>query len=366
MNARPSLSVMFFSGSVPADRTDRYRLVHDAAAVADRLGYEAIWLPERHFDVFGGLFPNPSVLAAALAGTTKRCHLRAGSVVAPLHDPIRIAEEWSVVDNLSGGGRIGLSIGSGWNTNDFVLAPDRYETRVAHSRDSIDELRALWAGRRVARRNGSGRTVEVAIQPEPLSGELPLWMTASGNPDTFTAAGRLGTNLLTHLLGQDLGELACKIKLYRDARATAGHDPDSGRVTLMLHTLATADNAHAWTAARAPLRSYLRSALELELRASAGGRRVSGGRRIAVPALSEAVVEELLDERTRRFFDDASLLGAVPKCLAMLEAVAAAGVDEVACLIDFGPSRQLVLDSLNRLAPLLHPEVEGAVNVGTP
>jgi hypothetical protein len=134
----------------------------------------------------------------------------------------------------------------------------------------------------------------------------------------------------------------------------------------MLHTLATADNAHAWTAARAPLRSYLRSALELELRASAGGGRVSGGRRIAVPALSEAVVEELLDERTRRFFDDASLLGAVPKCLAMLEAVAAAGVDEVACLIDFGPSRQLVLDSLNRLAPLLHPEVEGAVNVGTP
>lgn len=359
---------MFFSGSVPADRTDRYRLVHDAAAVADRLGYEAIWLPERHFDVFGGLFPNPSVLAAALAGTTKRCHLRAGSVVAPLHDPIRIAEEWSVVDNLSGGGRIGLSIGSGWNTNDFVLAPDRYETRVAHSRDSIDELRALWAGRRVARRNGSGRTVEVAIQPEPLSGELPLWMTASGNPDTFTAAGRLGTNLLTHLLGQDLGELACKIKLYRDARATAGHDPDSGRVTLMLHTLATADNAHAWTAARAPLRSYLRSALELELRGgvswwSPGERRQTNcGARVV-----RGGCEELLDERTRRFFDDASLLGAVPKCLAMLEAVAAAGVDEVACLIDFGPSRQLVLDSLNRLAPLLHPpEVEGAVNVGTP
>lgn len=164
---------MFFSGSVPADRTDRYRLVHDAAAAADRLGYEAIWLPERHFDIFGGLFPNPSVLAAALAGTTKRCHLRAGSVVAPLHDPIRIAEEWSVVDNLSGGGRIGLSIGSGWNTNDFVLAPDRYETRVADSRDSVAELRALWAGRRVTRRNGSGRTVEVAIQPAPLSGELP-------------------------------------------------------------------------------------------------------------------------------------------------------------------------------------------------
>jgi natural product biosynthesis luciferase-like monooxygenase protein len=348
----PSLSVMFFASSATAEAHDRYRLVRDVAVAADRLGYEAVWLPERHFDTFGGLFPNPSVLAAALTAITTRCHLRAGSVVAPLHDPIRIAEEWSVVDNLSGGGRVGLSIGSGWNTNDFVLAPDRYEHRVELSRAAVAQVRGLWSGAPVRRLNGSGRPVEVAIQPPPVSPDLPLWLTSSGNPETFEAAGRLGTNVLTHLLGQDLAELAVKAKVYRAARAAAGHDPGGGRVTVMVHALATEDDAQAWAAARSPLRAYLRSALDLELRASAGGGAVSGGRRLALPALSDAVIDELLDERSHRFFRDASLLGTAAKCAGMLDRLAAAGVDEVACLVDFGAPAQLVLDSLGRLAAL--------------
>ena len=54
---------------------------------------------------------------------------RAGSVVLPLHDPIRVAEEWAVLDNLSGG-RIGVSFASGWHTGDFVLAPENKHRAV--------------------------------------------------------------------------------------------------------------------------------------------------------------------------------------------------------------------------------------------
>ena len=57
---------------------------------------------------FGGLYPNPSVAGAALAAITERVDIRAGSCVLPLHDPIRVAEEWSLVDNLSNG-RVGIS-----------------------------------------------------------------------------------------------------------------------------------------------------------------------------------------------------------------------------------------------------------------
>jgi len=345
----PALSVMFFASST-AGSGDRYAMVKDVAVLADRLGYQAVWVPERHFDAFGGLFPNPSVVAAALATLTSRCHLRAGSVVAPLHDVIRIAEEWSVVDNLAGPGRIGISIGSGWNSNDFVLAPDRYGDRVEASRAAVGQLRDLWAGRPVDRTNGSGQPVSVTVQPPAASDELPLWLTASGNPRTFEAAGLLGTNVLTHLLGQDLAELSSKIDVYRAARRSAGHEPSTGQVTLMLHTLVTETDDDAWRVAYRPLRSYLRSALQLELRAAAGGGAVSGGRRIALPALSEAVVDELLDERCRRFFAQASLLGTVDKCERMLAAVAEAGVDEVACLVDFGAPASAVADSLRRLA----------------
>jgi alkanesulfonate monooxygenase SsuD/methylene tetrahydromethanopterin reductase-like flavin-dependent oxidoreductase (luciferase family) len=63
------------------------------------------------------------VLAAALAVSTSNIRIRAGSVISPLQNPIRVAEEWSIVDNLSNG-RVDLAFGQGWNPNDFVLAPD--------------------------------------------------------------------------------------------------------------------------------------------------------------------------------------------------------------------------------------------------
>ena len=71
-----------------------------------------VWTPERHLHAFGGLFPSSSVISAALAASTQRIRIRAGSVVLPLHSPIRVAEEWSVVDNLSTGRVKNLTTGA--------------------------------------------------------------------------------------------------------------------------------------------------------------------------------------------------------------------------------------------------------------
>ncbi len=119
---------MFFSASEESLLADKYRLVLDAARFADQHDFSSVWVPERHFATLGGLYPNPSVLQAAVAAVTTRIALRAGSVVLPLHDPVRVAEEWSMVDNLSGG-RVGISFASGWNPADFIFAPDRYANR---------------------------------------------------------------------------------------------------------------------------------------------------------------------------------------------------------------------------------------------
>src|SRR5262249_5780592 len=94
-----SFSLYFFSDDGSKDSPDKYRLVLESAKFADRNGFSAVWTPERHFQDFGGLYPNPSVLSAALAMLTERVQIRAGSVALPLHHPVRVAEEWSVVDN---------------------------------------------------------------------------------------------------------------------------------------------------------------------------------------------------------------------------------------------------------------------------
>ena len=150
-------SLFYFSAEAGGDAP--YRLLTEGARFADRHGFTAVWTPERHFGRFGGLYPNPSVLAAGLATITERVELRAGSVVAPLHDAIRIAEDWAVVDNLSGG-RVGISFAPGWAPDDFVLAPDAYERRRDVLRAHVDVVRRLWRGETVRARNGLGVEVD--------------------------------------------------------------------------------------------------------------------------------------------------------------------------------------------------------------
>src|ERR1041385_521813 len=114
-------SLFYFADAAPGTVDFKYKLYLEGAKFADEHGFEAIWTPERHFHENGGLYPNPSVLSAALATTTKHVKLRAGSVALPLHYPLRVAEEWSIVDNLSAG-RAGVSFTSGWVPNDFAIA----------------------------------------------------------------------------------------------------------------------------------------------------------------------------------------------------------------------------------------------------
>src|SRR5882757_8323166 len=121
-------SLFYFANDSTAPGTNRYQLLLDGARFADANDFAAVWTPERHFHSFGGLYPNPAVTGAAVAAVTERVGIRAGSVVAPLHHPARIAEEWSVVDNLSHG-RVGISFASGWHAADFVFQPENYPDR---------------------------------------------------------------------------------------------------------------------------------------------------------------------------------------------------------------------------------------------
>jgi alkanesulfonate monooxygenase SsuD/methylene tetrahydromethanopterin reductase-like flavin-dependent oxidoreductase (luciferase family) len=75
--------------------------------------------------------------------STERIQLRAGSVVLPLHHPIRVAEEWALVDKLSKG-RVGISFASGWHPNDFVFAPHSFGHHRELMFQEIETVPKLW------------------------------------------------------------------------------------------------------------------------------------------------------------------------------------------------------------------------------
>ncbi|QUQ67057.1 LLM class flavin-dependent oxidoreductase [Kutzneria sp. CA-103260] len=329
---------MFFS-STPRQR-GRYDLVLEASRLADDLGFAAVWVPERHFGDFGGIFPNPAVMAAHLAASTRHIGLRAGSVITPLHESIRVAEEWSMVDNLSGG-RVSVSIGSGWNANDFALAPDRFADRREVMWEQFGELRTLWSGGQVERRNGAGETLRVGIQPQPVQAEIPVWATSGGSRGTFEQAGRHRVNVLTHMIGQDLPALADNIAAYRGQLGGA-----DGLVTLMLHTYAGAIGEDVRSTVGEAMRGYLRSALSLK-QSELSGR---GRSDVSAAAEDEEMVNELLDVAFDKYYEHGSLLGSVEKIGEMIERVGSAGVGEIACLVDFGLPPEAVLDGIKRFA----------------
>jgi natural product biosynthesis luciferase-like monooxygenase protein len=324
-----------------AERADGYRLLLEGARFADRNGFAAVWTPERHFHPFGGDYPNPAVTGAAVAAVTDRVAIRAGSVVAPLHPAVRIAEDWAVVDNLSGG-RVGISFTSGWHATDFAIRPWSYAGRRDIVTETVDTVRRLWRREEVELVDGAGDPVRVRTYPAPVQPDLPVWLTCSGNPETFRTAGRLGTGVLTHLLGQDLDDLAGKIAEYRAAV------PDGrGHVALMLHTFLGDDRETVRAAVREPFSAYLRSSIGLIARAS--GDLLPG---VDPDTLTPDDVEFLVERSFDRYFDTGGLFGTVEDAAAVLDAVHRAGVDEVACLVDFLGDTDAALDGLYYLNKL--------------
>ncbi|HEX4982862.1 MAG TPA: MupA/Atu3671 family FMN-dependent luciferase-like monooxygenase, partial [Ilumatobacteraceae bacterium] len=344
---RPVSMSMFYFAAGEDRAHDGYRLLLESARFADRNGFEAVWTPERHFHAFGGSYPNPSVVGAAVAAITERIHVRAGSVVLPLHSPVRVAEEWAIVDNLTNG-RTGISFAAGWQPNDFVLNPSAYANAREGLPGMIDTVARLWRGEAVTLPGHDGQPVEVRTLPRPVQPELPIWLTSAGSTSTFERAGTLGTNVLTHLLGQSIDQLANNVAAYRRAWNEAGHAGE-GRVTLMLHTFLDRDAAVAKETAREPMKSYLGTAVGLlKDMASAFPTFANSGKDAdeAFKSLTPDEMSQLLDMAAARYLETSGLFGTPDDAVELIERVSAIGVDEVACLIDFGVDTDAVLDSL--------------------
>ncbi|KMS72083.1 amino acid adenylation protein [Streptomyces viridochromogenes] len=332
---------LYFFGDYPDDTAhDKYGLIMEAADFADRHGFYALWFPERHFNSFGALFPNPSVLAAALAARTSRVRLNAGSVVLPLHHPVRVAEEWSVVDNISGG-RAGMCVASGWHATDFALAPENFGRHREVMYEQLETVRQLWSGQPLRTTAGDGEPVDVRLQPRPVQRQLPLYVAVVGNPDSYRRAAAEDLGVVTNLMTQTVEQLAENIALYRRTRAEHGLDPAAGRVVVLVHTYLGDDAESARAEAYRPFVSYLRSSLSLFDQVTN-----SLGFQVDLENTPEEDVEFLLGRAYERYCGSRALIGDEHTAEETVRRLVAAGADEIACFVDFGVPRERVLAAL--------------------
>ncbi|HET9382842.1 MAG TPA: MupA/Atu3671 family FMN-dependent luciferase-like monooxygenase, partial [Streptomyces sp.] len=344
---------------------DKYAIVLDAARFADQHGFHAVWLPERHFHSFGGVFPNPSVLGAALARETSRIRINAGCAVLPLHHPVRVAEEWSVVDNLSGG-RVGIGCASGWHPNDFVLRPEAYGRHKDLMYEHLETVRRLWRGEEVRGPNGHGTDTGVRLHPRPVQPMPPFYTAIVGNPDSYRRAARNDLGVITNLMTQTVSDLAEHVALYRGERAAAGLDPAAGRVVVLVHSYLGDDLQRVRAEALPAFNRYMRSSLALFGQVSN-----SLGLQIDIDRTPPEDLDFLLARAYERYCADRALIGTVDSVVPVVDALRAAGVDEIAFFVDFGVTPEQAhaglpyLDALRRRyqTPGHHP---GTTAHGTP
>ncbi len=147
---------------------------------AEALGYDSVWIAEHHFSTYGTCSA-PQVLAAALAGQTKR--LRAGTAITllPLHDPVQLAEELAVLDVLSAG-RVNVGIGRASTTLEYSGFNIPYEESRARVDENLEVLRGVWTQECFSYRGKFRLVDQVSITPRPLQQPHPpliRWPTRS-------------------------------------------------------------------------------------------------------------------------------------------------------------------------------------------
>lgn len=210
----------------PAERLDQ---VIETARRAERLGYDAFGVGERHAGRF--LSSSPTVLLGAIAAATSTIRLQTGVTVLSVLDPVRVAEDYATVDQLSRG-RLELTIGKGNEVAQFPLFGLEIDDQWELLADKYALLRRLWRETDVDwdatpyTRAQRGTTT----LPRPYAGAPRVWHGSATTLASAALAAKWGDPLFSANAIQPLRNYAVLVQHYREERARHGHDPRFGYV----------------------------------------------------------------------------------------------------------------------------------------
>jgi probable F420-dependent oxidoreductase len=203
----------------PRTDTQLYAEAIELAVLAEELGFDSVWVSEHHF-VDDAYLPSLLPLCAAIAARTERVRVGTALLLAPLFEPLRLAEDAAVVDLISAG-RLILGLGLGWRSEEFEALGVPIGERAARMEDTVAVLRQAWSGGPVS----GGTTLRypaVRITPDPHApGGPPIWIGAISRAAT-QRAGRIADGFMATNPSPD--SFARHVGWVRDALGDAGRD----------------------------------------------------------------------------------------------------------------------------------------------
>lgn len=233
-----------------------------------------------------------------------------------------------------------LAVTYGWHPQDYVFAPEVFESRKEVLFERLETMQRLWSGESLKFPSATGENTLARIYPQPVQSKLPIWITTSRTKETWERAGQIGANILTALYAIDLAALSDNIAIYQAARASAGHE-GNGTVTVMLHTFMGERMEQVRNTVRQPFIDYILRHTELYDEAA-----IAESLHIDPSQITDKHRRTLAGMSFERYLNNNSLIGTMEECTNMVESLKALGVNEIACLIDFGVPHEQVKESL--------------------
>ena len=241
------LAIGLFTGQIPpgASRTysQEYREAIELVRLVEESGLDGAWVSEHHFSEDGYL-PSLLPMLAAFAAVTERIDLGTGVVLAPFHDPIRMAEDFAVVDQISGGRTI-CGLGIGWRDEEFREFNIEMSSRVQRLKEIVAILRSAWTEERFDFHGKYYRYSGVAVTPKPA--RVPPILIGGFVDEAVRRAGRIGDGYISSRA--DFERVAASFEIAARERAAAGLDGPP-IVGLLQNAYVTDDPERDWPMVR--------------------------------------------------------------------------------------------------------------------
>ena len=211
----------------------RMRNLMEEIELADQVGLQVFGIGEHHRPDY--MVSTPAVVLAAASQRTKTIRLTSAVTVLSSDDPVRVFQEFSTVDLLSGG-RAEIMAGRGSFIESYPLFGydlNQYDALFTEKLDLLLKLREqehiTWTGRLRAPLTGQG------VYPRPVQERIPVWIAVGGTPQSAVRAGTLGLPMALAIIGGMPERFKAFVDLYRQAGRRAGHDPSTLKLGINSH-----------------------------------------------------------------------------------------------------------------------------------